>query len=72
MPLKPGILISLSDHVSVKNMKSVFIILSVKSLIFVLSPRTLCDRPWMFHVLKDRLWGIFVKICVKYLVEKDL
>ena len=57
--------ISLSDHVSVKNMKSVFVILSVKSLIFVLSPRTLCDRPRMFHVLNDRLSGIFVKFCEK-------
>jgi hypothetical protein len=57
--LKPGRSMSALDQVSMRNIKSILLILLGKSLFIILSPNVLCERPWMFHVLSDILECIY-------------
>ena len=67
----PGILQHVSVHVSVRNMKSILTIVSRKSLFLDLSPRTLLNKPLIFHVLNEML-GIIFFVISSYMIENAI
>jgi hypothetical protein len=60
--LKPGILMVSLAQVSVRYIKSHLEISFRKSLFLVLSPRTLLERPLMFHMLTEIFVCIILQI----------